>query len=541
MKLKLLNLLLPLLAPLCSTAQQSEAVKVDMPDYSAYILTPAPAPAPRINSARIFGVRPGSPVIYAIAASGERPMRFEADNLPEGIALDADKGIITGCLSERGEYRITLRAVNALGSDERDLRIVVGDRIALTPPMGWNSWNCWGNSVSQEKVLASARAMVDKRLVDFGWTYINIDDGWQGRREGDDRHIEPNRKFPYMKALSEEIHAMGLKLGIYSGPWIGTYAGHVGTQCDNADGTYDWIEQGICNENYKYVTADDPTGNKVRREHYRHGRYSFAEVDARTWADWGVDYLKYDWKPNDYYYAKEMADALHATGRDIVYSLSNSAPFADAQHWATLAECWRTTGDIRDNWNSISKIGFDAQYRWAAFNSPGHWADADMLVVGMVGWGPNLHPTGLTPDEQFTHITLWTLLASPMLIGGDMSQLDDFTLSLLCNCEVNDVLQDPLGVRATPYYMGDDYVTYVKNLEDGSLAVGMFNRSDKPMKIGVIPRSLGLWSDLITVRDLWRQADVAEVGCNDRFEQTVAPHGVVFVRLSPGNTHERTY
>lgn len=510
----------------------------EMPDYSSYILTPPPAAEPRINSARVFGVRPGAPILYTIAASGERPLTFAADGLPEGVVLDRKTGRLTGSVAAAGTYRITMRASNAKGSDERILRLEVGERIALTPPMGWNSWNCWGNSVSQEKVLSSARALVDKGLADYGWTYVNIDDGWQGRRGGELNAIQPNAKFPDMKALADDLHNMGLKLGIYSGPWVGTYAGHAGTHSDTADGTYPWIEEGWSTEYGRMLKSDDPK-RLVRRKYYRHGEYSWAEADARQWAEWGVDYLKYDWKPNDVYYTREMHDALLAAGRDIVYSLSNTAPFADAFAFADLAQCWRTTGDIRDTWESVSSIGFLPQERWAAFSGPGHWPDADMLVVGMVGWGPNLHPTRLTPDEQYTHITLWTLMASPMLIGGDISQMDDFTRSLLCNCEVNDVLQDPLGMRAMPFQRDGNHTIYVKILEDGSLAVGLFNLTEEPLAIEFEPRAFGLWSDPAMVRDIWRQKDVAYVYPGDTYKTEVAPHGTVFLRLSPGNTKER--
>ena len=197
------------------------------PDRSAYILTPEPAPEPRINGARVFGARPGSDFIFAIAATGDRPMTFSAEGLPKGLALDPRTGRITGCVKKAGEYTVKLRAENGLGSCERGLRIVIGDKIALTPPLGWNSWNCWARDVTQEQVLSSARAMVEKGLDRHGWTYINIDDGWQGRRGGKYNAIQPNTKFPDMKALADEIHGMGLKIGIYSSPWVGTYAAHI--------------------------------------------------------------------------------------------------------------------------------------------------------------------------------------------------------------------------------------------------------------------------------------------------------------------------
>lgn len=288
------------LVSLCGISQA--AAQPAQPDMSKYILTPKPADTPRINGARVFGVRPGSEFLYTIAATGVRPMTFAAEGLPKGLKLDPQTGRITGRVKAPGEYVVRLTATNSLGSCDRTLRIVVGDRIALTPPMGWNSWNCWGQSVTQERVLSSARAMVEKGLINHGWSYINIDDGWQSRR-GKNGAIQPNEKFPDMKALSEELHGMGLKLGIYSSPWIGTYAGHIGSYADNAEGTYDWIEAGKYDKNYR---IKDPEGKIGGWNYYRHGSHSFVKEDVRQWGEWGVDYLKYDWNPNDYYHVKEM-------------------------------------------------------------------------------------------------------------------------------------------------------------------------------------------------------------------------------------------
>lgn len=520
------------LITICGTPILETSAQVT--DLSQYILTPHAPETPRINGAKVFGVRPGSKFLFTIPATGKHPMTFSAVGLPKGLKLDSKTGQITGTVKKAGTYSVKLTATNDLGSNDRNFRIVVGEEIALTPPMGWNSWNCWGNSVSQEKVLSSARAMVNKGLINFGWTYINIDDGWQGIRGGKHKGILSNQKFPDMKAMADEIHGMGLKIGIYSGPWVNTYAGHIGSLADDEDGTYEWIKKGKHNENYM---INDPE-KKITRSTFRyHGKYSFVKNDAQQWGDWGIDYLKYDWNPNDFYYTKEMADALRSLDRDVVYSLSNSAPYGDAPVWAQYTNCYRTTGDIRDTWESMSKIGF-AQDKWLSFKKPGHWPDPDMLVVGMVGWGPSLHNTKLTADEQYTHISLWSILAAPLLIGCDMAQLDDFTISLLCNNEVIDVNQDPLGVQAYPYYQDDSYVTYVKHLEDGSMAVGMFNKSSEPKTIGFIPRSLGFRGKQI-IRDLWRQKDLITIDSSEKFETTVAPHGVVLVKIYPGISHEK--
>ncbi|HMK37777.1 MAG TPA: putative Ig domain-containing protein [Bacteroidota bacterium] len=232
-------------------------------DVMPVILTPRPSPLPRINGARVFGVRPGNPFLFTIAATGTRPMRFSADGLPAGLVLDSLTGRISGTAAGAGTHRVTLRAVNGLGKSERLLTIVAGDRLALTPPLGWNSWNCFASAVDDAKVRAAADAMVTSGLINHGWTYINIDDCWEvkpdaqdsilgGQPRTPDGKINTNRKFPDMKALSDYVHGRGLKLGIYSSPGPLTCAG---------------------------FTAS----------------YRFESEDAARYAGWGIDYLKYDW------------------------------------------------------------------------------------------------------------------------------------------------------------------------------------------------------------------------------------------------------
>lgn len=502
---------------------------------AAPILTPPTPETPRVNGPGVFGVRPGAPFLYSIPATGRRPMSFAVDGLPEGLKVEADTGRITGTLAAEGTHTVTLRAKNALGEATKTFRIVVGDRIALTPPMGWSSWNCWGDAVSQELVLSSARAMAAKGLRDHGWTYVNIDDGWQGPRGGAYNALQPNRKFPDMKALADEVHALGLKFGIYSSPWRGTYAGYFGGSSDNADGTYPWALSGDVDPFYKLNKDPKAPDAKPNWVNWTMGKHSFAAQDARQWAAWGVDYLKYDWFPNDVPHVREMTEALRATGRDIVYSLSNTGLYDNAPDYMRLSNVWRTTGDIVDTWDSVTRNGF-SQDRWAAYTGPGHWSDPDMLVLGHVGWGPNLHPTRLTPDEQYAHMSLWCLLSSPLLLGCDVAQIDAFTLGLLTNDEVLEVNQDSLGRQATQFSNHDGRIVYAKTLEDGSYAVGLFNRGDKEATVTV---KWGPWGNLPTertgmsfrVRDLWRQKDLGEF--KDSFEAKVAPHGVVLVRLFP--------
>lgn len=468
-------------------------------------LTPPPPPEPRLVGPQVLGASPGAPVLFRVPATGERPMRFAATNLPSGLALDGDRGHLAGVAPhEPGDYAVRLAAENARGRAGRTLTLRVGGRIALTPPMGWNSWNCWGNAVDAGKIRDAARGMVASGLAQHGWSYVNIDDCWQGWRAPPEYALAPKERFPDMAALAGEVHGRGLRLGIYSSPWKTTYAGYPGGSADTDDG-------------------------RVTEKAHAVGPVRFEEADAHGFASWGVDYLKYDWNPIDLDRARAMGEALRATGRDIVYSLSNNADRALAPALARVANCWRTTADIADTWESISGIGF-AQEPWRRFAGPGHWNDPDMLVVGRVGWGPNLRPTNLTPNEQVTHISLWCLLAAPLLLGCDLTNLDDFTLGLLTNDEVLAVNQDPLGRQAGRVRRDGPAEAWAKPMADGSVAVGLFNRDDKePRQVGVA------WDDLAlagpcAVRDLWRQEDL---GTFDRgFAARVLVHGVVLVRLT---------
>jgi len=492
-------------------------------DGEKEILTPLPGKEPKINSPKIFGVTPGNPCLYTIAATGERPISFSAGNLPKGLSLGAESGILTGRISSRGTYLVTLKAKNAFGEVEQPLKIVVGDTIALTPPIGWNGWNSWARNIDGQKVLASANAMVKMGLSQHGWTYINIDDTWEGQRGGKFNGLQPNEKFPEFKKMIDDIHAMGLKLGLYSTPWISTYAGYAGASSDFEKGEY-------------------PDSIKQNKRAYRHvGKYRFEKEDALQMAEWGVDYLKYDWRI-DLNSAERMSDALKKSGRDILYSLSNSAPFELAKDWARVSNAWRTGPDIRDSWLSLYTSAFTID-KWAPYGGPGHWNDPDMLILGNVTTGTELHPTRLTPDEQYSHVTLFCLLAAPLLIGCPIEQLDPFTLNLLTNDEVIAVNQDPLGKPGRLVAEEDGIQIWMKPLEDGSVAVGLFNTAG----FGKTPHSYFRWGnepakpfslDLAKVglqgrnqvRDLWRQKDLGEF--EGFFKTEIRHHGVVMVRIA---------
>ena len=502
-----------------------------------YILTPVPPPTPRINGAGVFGVRPGSPFLFTIPATGDRPMTFSAKGLPHGLQLDAATGRITGELKEKGEFIVTLRAENSLAAAEKRFRIVCGDRIALSPPMGWNSWNCFAGEVTEERVKRAADAMVKSDLINHGWTYINVDDFWQNRRGSNDPtlrgpfrdtngFIVPNARFPDMKGLADYIHTLGLKAGLYSspGPWT----------CGGCTGSWQHEAQ-----------------------------------DAQTYAKWGFDYLKYDWcsyadlaggrdsngtniplwgKTNDEAVAKYpyslMGKYLREQPRDIVFSLCEYG-MAEVWKWGDSVggNCWRTTDDINDRWGRAARgwknggagggldvIGFN-QDAAAPYAKPGNWNDPDMLIVGQIGWG-NPHPTRLNPDEQYTHISLWCMLSAPLLIGCDMEKFDDFTLNLLSNDEVLALDQDALGKQATCVLRDGNLRVYEKALEEGGRALGFFNLGTEPLNLQFSSlKQLG-FAGKQRVRDLWRQKDLADVdAANAVLPLVIPPHGVVLYKL----------
>jgi alpha-galactosidase len=482
---------------------------------SKYILTPKPGPEPHINGPKVFGVRPGHPIVFKIPVSGAKPISYEIENLPKGVKLDRNTGQLSGSIENTGEYKMVIKAKNNSGMASRNFTIIVGETIALTPPMGWNSWNIYASKVTQELVLANARAMANSGLIDHGWIYMNTDDVWQGKRGGEFHAILPDSTiFPDMQAMVDEIHKLGLKAGIYSTPWVESYGHRIGGSAMNPEGMFERTKENI------------PRNKKQLP--YAIGTYTFVKNDVKQWAKWGFDYLKYDWNPAELSETKEMYDALRASGRDIVFSLSNSIPFASIGELSKTANAWRTGGDIRDNWRSL-KSRLLTQDKWAPYAGPGHWNDPDMMIVGYVGWSKEPKPTQLTPDEQYTHMSAWCLQSVPLLLGNDLTKLDDFTLSLLTNDEVLAVNQDPLGKQATVVTKIDSCGVLAKSLEDGSTAAGLFNITDSVIrKLAVKWTDLGITGKWI-VRDLWRQKDLGIF--ESEFAVDVAPHGVVMIRL----------
>jgi alpha-galactosidase len=357
--------------------------------------------------------------------------------------------------------------------------------LAKTPPMGWNSWNKFAGRVDDAAVRGMADAMANNGMKDAGYVYVNIDDTWEAGRDAHG-NITTNKKFPDMKALADYVHSKGLKIGIYSSPGPNTCAGYEGS-------------------------------------------YGHEEQDARTYATWGIDYLKYDWCGARNLYTDEemqalyqkMGDALLNSGRPILYSLCQ---YGRAEVWKWGADvggnAWRTTGDIRDTWDSMTTIGF-AQGELAPWAKPGHWNDPDMLEIGN---------GGMTDDEYQMHMSLWSILSAPLLAGNDLRDMSPSILAVLTNREVIAIDQDKEGKQGHRVSKSGDQEVWAKPLSGSAQAVGLFNRGAEAAKVSVKWAEIGLKSAPKTVRDLWTHADVKVDGPG--YSISVPRHGVVLLRVA---------
>lgn len=499
------------LALACGRPEPQGEETVGMP-----ILTPKPGPEPRINGPRVFGSRPGRPFLYRIPCTGSRPLEFSAEGLPEGLSLNPESGIITGRTpGDPGQYLMTFRAENEHGQASRAFMLVVGDTLALTPPMGWNSWYIHYDRVTEDDLRDAADAMISTGMADYGYMYVNIDDCWMvmpgsgdpalgGEPRDSEGAIRSNGRFPDMKALADYIHDKGLRAGLYTSPGPLT--------CEKFQGSY---------------------------EHEK--------LDAGKFAEWGFDFLKYDWcsyrdvatgeglerfqKPY-----RVMGELLKKLDRDIVFNLCQYG-MGDVWKWGgeVGGNCWRTTGDLGiergDRLPGFYHIGFQNAEHFE-FAQPGQWNDPDYILIGWVGDAIEQgegQPTGLTAHEQYSYMSMWALMAAPLIFSGDMTKLDDFTLNVLCNSEVIDVDQDPLGQQARIIRKTDNEMVLAKPLEDGSLAVGLFSLREDPGTISVTWAELGLAGD-VTVRDLWRQKDVGDF--SEEYSTEIGRHGVFLGRLT---------
>jgi alpha-galactosidase len=374
----------------------------------------------------------------------------------------------------------------------------ISSTVALTPPMGWNSWNKFACNVSEDMIKSMADAMVKSGMKDAGYEYVNIDDCWQVSRDANGNIVADPQRFPHgMKALGDYIHSLGLKFGVYSDAGSKTCAG-------------------------------------------RPGGLGHEYQDAMQYAAWGVDYLKYDWCNTSTQDAKasyaNIRAALDATGRAIVLSICE---WGTAKPWLWGKEVggnlWRTTDDISDKWEGKTKwpdgsccsfgvMGIvDRQVGLASYAGPGHWNDPDMLEVGN---------GGMTDTEYRSHFSLWAILAAPLIAGNDLRDMRPEIRDILTNKEVIAIDQDTLGSEGERVWKNGDFEAWAKQLKDGSRAVILLNRGSGEQMISANWEDLGYPNHLsASVRDLWQHKDLGKF--TGKFSAPVASHGVVMVTVKP--------
>lgn len=502
------------------------------------ILTPAPAKSPRINGPKIYGVRPSRKFLYRIPCQGQRPIQFDAAGLPKGLKLDKQTGIITGTApKDKGNYEMSFKAVNPFGAASQKFTLVVGEKIALTPPAGWNSWGGQMIAVSDKVIRKTADIFVDKGFADVGFQYIGIDDCWMRlTREMYDKRPEyvrkkhrtydynkyktigpirdgsgniiPNGKFPDMKAMCDYVHSKGLKTGIYSTPgpqtcqrWAGSY-GHERADADQyAAWGFDLLKYDLC------------SGGTVKRN-------MMATIEGFTISDF--------WKP--------MSTYLRAQDRDILFNLCQ---YGVKQPWtwapSIKIQSWRTGGDLNHHVENYFKNALRIATELRQYSKPGQWNDPDFMYIHRIkdvsDMGRPSKEIPLNTNQRYQYVTLWSIICAPFFFSCDIENIDDFTVSLLTNADVVNINQDKLGHVAQVIRDKDNETVMVKKLADKSVILAVFNRDPKTEKTIEVA-----WDELKQdlccdqqLFDVWRQKEIGIY--KNGISVKLSPDGVALFKL----------
>ena len=510
-------------------------------------MTPA-GDAPQIHPPFVVGFRPGTPLLWAVPVSGARPLKFSAAGLPRGLTLDPAMGIVTGRTAGPGDWAVRITAVNSAGRTSQTAHVVCGDTLALTPPMGWNSYDAYGDSAGEAEVWDNAR-YVARAMQPYGWDTVVVDYRWydpgahdnnpNGRAgaalamDGNGRLLPAPNRFPSaadgrgFRALADRVHALGLRFGIHIMRGIPRLAVTANLPIEGSP--YKCAEAADVKDTCPWcpdmfgVRGATPAGR------------AYYDSLMRLCASWGIDFIKMDDTSAPYHTDEIEAvhQAIEKCGRSIVYSLSpGETPIEQAAHVAARANQWRVSGDFWDGWGALDHE-FTLAQRWQGWAAPGHWPDADMLPVGHLSvGGRSVGPdrrTGFSHAEQVTLMSFWALLPAPLMAGAALTDNDDWTRALLTNPEVLAVDQDAAGRAATLAQSRDEAQVWVRTLADGSRAVGLFNRGDFAEPVTADWGGLGL-SGRWAVRDLWQRRDLGVSA--GTVTASVPPHGAVFLRLT---------
>lgn len=517
-------------------------------EVTGLISVDTPPDAPQIHGPMIYGSWVRAPFQLAIAATGQFPMRFMAKMLPMGLQLDQDTGVISGKLKTESASKVSISASNKYGTTTTNIEIVPGPTLALTPPLGWNCWDSYGDNITESEFLANASA-VAQYLKPHGWQYVVVDGGWYDPLAHDNHPLAyTNATFPVdqygrlipavnrwpssaggkgFKLVADKVHAMGLKFGLHIWRGLPRAAVEANTPIMNSDSRS--ADIAVKTEVFYWypffygMRFDTGAGQ------------AYYDSLFEQFAQWGVDFVKVDHIIDDY--SPEYIHAIHKAiakcGRPMIFSASAGPLSTDeANDISTNANMWRITGDFWDSWGKLDAT-MDIAATWSVYAGAGHWPDLDILPLGHISVDGRCadpdHQCRLTHNEQVSLMTLWSIAPSPLMVGASMVDADPWLLALLTNDEVLAVNQDVAANPGKRIRSRDNLDLWVRDLHDGSKALALFNRSGRMEKIEVTWRELGLAGPQ-RVRDLWQRKDsgVAE----DHVVLQVASHGAELLRLT---------
>lgn len=439
--------------------------------------------APKINLASVFGASARKPFLLRIPVTGQRPITYSAAGLPEGLTLQDN--IITGAVLEEGDYAITLCAENELGKAEKQVTLEIRpEHVLVTPLLGFTSWNAFGADVTQADMEAMADRLVELGLTEYGYRYVNLDSGWQSHYGGEFDAVVPNEKFPDMKAMTDHIHSLGMKCGIYSTPMLTAWG------CPKEFESIPGCTVGQPDHRFTPKNGGIGTERKERN-------------NARQWEAWAFDYLKYDWWPTDPVNADLMRQELMQLSRDFAFNVSTTAIPEYADYWSRYTNSYRWNPDTHREWPNLLRI-YRSYFRFIDYVNKGHYFDLDMLDLGTC----RCHSVRgeFTDDEQILAFSIRAIFNSPIQLSSTLEAPTELELAIYCNEEILAINQDGAFCTARPIYQqdhGDNKLDIIeKELEDGSFAYAIFNLGETQQRV------LANFEEESTVRDLWQKQDL---------------------------------
>ena len=458
--------------------------------------------APKINLASVFGASPNKPFLLRIPVTGERPISYSALDLPEGLVLNDN--IISGSVVSAGNYQITLIAQNRHGVDRKKLLLEIRpENVLVTPLLGFTTWNAFGSEVSQASVLNIVKRLTELGITEYGYRYINIDSGWQSQYGGKFDAVMPNQKFPNMKYLTDTLHALGLKCGIYSTPMLNAWG---------------------CPKEFSSIPGCT-TGEPDKRFASTMGGIGVVRKEKNNvlqWTEWGFDYLKYDWTPTDPVNAELMRSELMRSDRDFGFCVTVHALKEYHEYWSNYCSSYRSNTDSFGNWSNLLDI-YRSYFTFMPYINKGHYFDLDMLDIGTC----NYSAVGkeFTEDEMIVAYSMRAFFNSPIQISSTLENISKFELSLYCNDEIIAINQDTAFSTATPIYQieenGKLLHVFEKKLEDQTYAYAFFQLGDQEEHLHIIFDGIG------SLRDVWAKEDI---GLSDKIDLSMSPHSVRIIK-----------